>query len=446
MKRFFALLAILSLFLCLGSYNPLYRFIYHLPGFHHFRIPAQILYLYVFSVSVLAGMALTDLRHADSPPVAPMMVAAGTAAVLFVLAFICLWQPQLFFHYLLSITKPAHLSPAQALHLQDIVRLSLFTATGFSFLCGTLFLLQNRRLIGPTPFAIALVLVAVVDLWSFGAPMIRTTSLDIQPAKMDLVRSLNTDGKPFRVVTQGRYFGPNDASLYGYQDIHGYNPMILRRYLEYINRSQRFPGPAEAVNVRYITELDNTLIRMLNVKYAVAEGGGIRPLDGYLPRAFVVRDAVTLPKGEILDFMASADFDPQRVVVLEQDKHTAGTQSPGSILRASYENGKARLPVSDECKILSVEQNRIAVRVSIDAAGYLVLSEINYPGWKAYVNGSPVEILTGNYLFRTVPLTQGERDVVLECEPVAFRIGIVITGFSLLLFIFVQTLMWTRKK
>jgi hypothetical protein len=446
MKRFFFLLAVLSLFLCLGRYNPLYRFIYQLPGFHHFRVPAQILYLYVFSISVLAGMALNNLRRKELPTFTPMIIGAGTAAVLLVLVFICLWQPRFFFYYLLSITKPSPLVPAQFLQLQDIVRLSLLTATGFCFLFATIFLLHKKGLIGPTPFVSAFVLVAVGDLWSFGTPMIRTTSLDMQPRKMDLVRSLDTDGRPFRLVTQGRYFGPNDASLYGYQDIHGYNPMILKRYLEYINKSQRFPGPAEAVNVRYITDLDNNLVRMLNVKYAITETGGIRPLDTCLPRAFVVRDAVTLPKGEILDFMASADFDPQRVVVLEQDQHTGGTQSPGPFLRASYENGKARLPVSDECKILSIEENRIAVRVSIDAAGYLVLSEINYPGWKAYVNGSPVEILTGDYLFRTVPLTQGEHDVVLEYEPVAFRIGIVITGFSLLLFIFVQTLMWTKRK
>ncbi len=446
MKRCFFLLAFLSLFLSLGRYNPLYRFIYQLPGFHHFRVPAQILYLYVFSISVLAGMALDNLRHKELPAFTPMIVGVGTAGVLLFFVFICLWQPQLFFHYLLSITKPSPFVPAQFLQLQNIVRLSLFTATGFCFLYATIFLLQKKGLIGPTPFVTAFVLVAAGDLWSFGTPMIRTTSLDMQPGKMDLVRSLDTDGRPFRVVTQGRYFGPNDASLYGYQDIHGYNPMILKRYLEYINKSQRFPGPPEAVNVRYITQLDNTLIRMLNVKYAVAEGGSIRRLDGYLPRAFVVRDAVTLPKGEILNFMASADFDPQRVVVVEQDQDTWGTRTPGPSLKASYENGKTRLPVSEECKILSFEKNRITMNVETSAAGYLVLSEINYPGWKAYVNGSSAEILTGNYLFRTVPLPQGKHDVVLEFEPVSFKIGIVITGFTLLLFIFVQTLMWTKRK
>jgi uncharacterized membrane protein YfhO len=446
MKRFLILLAVLSLFLCLGRYNPLYRFIYQLPGFHHFRIPAQILYLYVFSISVLAGMALTNLRREESPTFTPMVVAAGTAAVLLVLVFICLWQSRLFFYYLLSITKPSPLVPAQFLQLQDIVRLSLFTATGFCFLFATIFLLQKKSLIGSPLFVSAFVLVAVGDLWSFGTPMIRTTSLDMQPEKMDLVRSLDADGGPFRVVTQGRYFGPNDAILYGYQDVHGYNPMILKRYLEYINKSQRFPGPAEAVNVRYITELDNNLVRMLNVKYTVTETGGIRPLDTYLPRAFVVSDAVTLPKEEILDFMASADFDPQRVVVLEQDQHTGTLKLPRPSLPVHHENAKTPLPVSEECRILSFEKDRIAVKVRINSAGCLVLSEMNYPGWKAYVNGSPAEILTGNYLFRTVPLTQGEHDVVLEFEPVAFRIGIVITGFSLLLFILVQTFMWTKKK
>jgi uncharacterized membrane protein YfhO len=192
--------------------------------------------------------------------------------------------------------------------------------------------------------------------------------------------------------------------------------------------------------------LDNNLVRMLNVKYAVTEGGSIRRLDSYLPRAFVVRDAVTLPKEKILDFMTSTDFDPQRVVVLEQDQNTGGTQSPGPSPRASYEDGKTPLPVSEECKILSFEKNRIAMKVKTNAAGYLVLSEINYPGWKAYVNGSHVESLTGNYLFRTIPLQEGNNEVTVRFEPGSFRLGTIITTASVLCFVLCQVLLFVRGR
>jgi drug/metabolite transporter (DMT)-like permease len=41
---FFVLLLVIALFLSLGKHNPLYRFIYYLPGFHHFRIPAHSMF------------------------------------------------------------------------------------------------------------------------------------------------------------------------------------------------------------------------------------------------------------------------------------------------------------------------------------------------------------------------------------------------------------------
>jgi len=67
-RFFFLLLLLLSLFLSLGRYNPLYWLIYHLPGFHHFRIPAQILFLYVFSLSILAGVGLNSLNGLETCP------------------------------------------------------------------------------------------------------------------------------------------------------------------------------------------------------------------------------------------------------------------------------------------------------------------------------------------------------------------------------------------
>jgi hypothetical protein len=59
---FFAGLAFLALFLAFGASNPLYHLMYRMvPGFSIFRVPARWLFIYTFSVAVLAGMGINFL-------------------------------------------------------------------------------------------------------------------------------------------------------------------------------------------------------------------------------------------------------------------------------------------------------------------------------------------------------------------------------------------------
>ena len=63
---FFVILIAAALFLALGKYNPVYPLIYHLPGFNNFRIPAQIIFLYVFSIAVLTGKGLDLIKDSKA--------------------------------------------------------------------------------------------------------------------------------------------------------------------------------------------------------------------------------------------------------------------------------------------------------------------------------------------------------------------------------------------
>ncbi len=58
-KNFFALLLVASLFVALGVHNPLYKFLYdHFPPFQYVRQPVKILFLWHFSLAVLAAYGL----------------------------------------------------------------------------------------------------------------------------------------------------------------------------------------------------------------------------------------------------------------------------------------------------------------------------------------------------------------------------------------------------
>ena len=59
-----------------------------------------------------------------------------------------------------------------------------------------------------------------------------------------------------------------------------------------------------------------------------------------------------------------------------------------------------------------------------DAPGLLVLSEMNYPGWRATVDGKPAEILATNYILHGLSLPAGSHQVEMVYRPRSFYYGL----------------------
>jgi hypothetical protein len=66
----------------------------------------------------------------------------------------------------------------------------------------------------------------------------------------------------------------------------------------------------------------------------------------------------------------------------------------------------------------------LAVETETQAEGLLVLSNINYPGWQATLDGQPAEIYRANGIFQGVFIPPGKRQVVLSFEPDDFKWGV----------------------
>jgi len=68
-------------------------------------------------------------------------------------------------------------------------------------------------------------------------------------------------------------------------------------------------------------------------------------------------------------------------------------------------------------------------------AGTLVLSEIMYPGWQAWVDGQPTMIGTVDGLLRSVAVGEGKHEVVFEFRPVTVYLGAGVAGMGWTLFV-----------
>jgi hypothetical protein len=206
----------------------------------------------------------------------------------------------------------------------------------------------------------------------------------------------------------------------------GYNPLLLQRYYEYLNQYQFYDRPVpEGWIVFFYEEHENRILMdLLNVKYEISHETrtlGLR--ETYLPRFFLVPQFECVEKEKILDTLIKPGFDPTQVILFEKE---ACDLAP---LR------ERKVSPSDlgEVSVVSYRPDSFTLSVHATSAALLFLSEVYYPGWKAYVDGHATEILRGNYLFRVLEVPEGQHEVRLVFDPWTTKAGTGITLLTLLL-------------
>jgi len=422
--RFFLLLSLLALVLAFGKFNPIYPLIYRLPGFDSFRIPAQILFLYVFSLSILSGKALDYLREMKLRPATyKTQVLSIVAPVLGIIGWVCL-APETLVDFLLRLVSFPETNGQTLDRIQSIIVMGLVSSCAFALAFSILYYLVQRGRVNRTKhFIYFLVGLSVIDVSLFSLPMIQTVDIQAIHTGGEAVSPLIKGEELGRGMVRGRCTVPNSGLWYRFRDVQGYDPLILRRYMEYINRSQHLRPDAGVVNMHYIQNIRNNLIRMLNLKYVVdCERKTIVSIDNPLPRAYVVHRAVEMDRSQVLNFLMSSDFSPMELVVLENGQ---GESEWGS-LDAHFESW-------EEVELSIKGTDELEAFVSMKASGFLILSEIHYPGWRAYVDGKEEPILTGNYLFRTIFLKRGNHVVHFVFSPGSLKAGASISLACLIL-------------
>jgi O-antigen/teichoic acid export membrane protein len=303
----------------------------------------------------------------------------------------------------------------------NVVRLAvLLVASG-----GVLLALARRaRLAGP----LALGLVAA-DLFSFGIGF--NTAADPAPLRFvpPELEVLRADTSLFRTVTLGEddTLPSNTNMLFGLQDARGYDTIILRDYAGYLEliEPQTQLLYSKVSKLFRPRSLDSPLLDLLNVKYVVTslrfdspgwrlvQDGSVRIYQNQrvLPRAFVVPEAVVASSPQDANrLLTEPRFDPQRTVVLEGE--AAGDASSRTAA------GDAAASVS----VVSYGLNRVMLDVT-GAGGYLVLSDVYFPGWVARIDGQDRPLLRADRAFRAVALPAGAHQVSFEYRPFSFRLG-----------------------
>jgi hypothetical protein len=430
--RFPAVVTLVLVLFALGG-----PFLEELPVFRLFRVPARMFLIAALPISLLAGMTTDALFSAK--PLAPALVARCRRVALGLTGLL-----------LLGVATQAGLLwlAGRTLHLQAYWLALLLLVPAALWL--------PARLPVASAWRVAWVAVLLLDLWFLALPLVEVRSEAEIYAPTQCVRYLaEHEAEHGRVLDRDVPGQLGDTPLGFAQPlllriaaVRGLNPIDVYRYKKYIQFISDQDEPLTASGGVVNFEIRNRpLLDLLGTRYLlqpsalklegqgwqeveidprpVAFGlilGGMRSLPPYtiyenreaFPRAFLVSTAAPLPEGAHVLF-ALKETDLRRTVLLEGAPAPA---NPGS---------------SDGTAVIrGYRPNRVTIDVE-GRAGFLVLTDVWFPGWTCTVDGHPTEVYRADYVFRAVQVPEGAHEVVFRFEPASYHLGLQVSAVTVAL-------------
>jgi len=412
---FFGIAAIFGIIAALGKYTPLnYLMFKYLPLYDKLQVPSRFIYYTTIGISILGSFGLNFL-------LSPMTNAEKKRLGWTILILCGLIIPVLFPMQGMTFRLP--FLPTAVIYL-----LLLIASIALLFL-------RFRGIIKPNILKIVPLIILLLDLWTIGvnyAPIVDGSKCHEKPAAFKL---LEKEKGYYRIIVDRSLFDYLDRGItYKVCTANGYNSTALKGYMDYLwyNEHPELPigSMPEDMRAVEIKNQNTKMVDLLNVKYVIGLRKignnyyeGIFENEDYLPRAFVVYNyEVIEDRKRILQKLNSAEFEPQNTLILQEKPTWRKSQSDSSSQITKAE-------------IIDFSPNKITLEAFLEKNGLLFLSEIYYPGWKAYVDGKETKIYCANYTFRAVPLTRGKHTVKFIYAPESFKIGKRISLFALLAFI-----------
>jgi hypothetical protein len=461
---FFLGLTIFALIFAFGKNTPLFYLFYRfIPGFGLFRAPSRMLMVCNFGIAVLAGFGASFITDKISyrklkqlKRITRWLIVMGVLSL--VMVFVVYFGRNMIIAIGRSILNKLYYDVyanslfvqthsyesllAQVVLAYNSLLKSVISFSVILILCISLLLLRIRRKIRMRPFRLLLITLIVVDLWFYGLQFVYVKNDQAVFDATEEILFLKKDLSHNRILSLDEKILPHYLSIrYGIERILGYGLSRISYYDEFLKYGLSITNDIQTKRNVVLLNIDPKLVEkdysakllgLLNVKYIlskeklsnedyikVKDTGNAIVYENrkVLPRAFIVRNAEILrDKSKIFSRLKEESFNPKEKIILEK-----------SIKKKLTNPGKYK-----EVFISRQSPNEIIVKVDLENPGFLVLSEIYFPGWKAYDNGKEIEIYKTDYVLRSVYLEKGNHEVVFRYKPKSYIIGKVISTFTLL--------------
>jgi|GEM_PF-2364959 len=461
--RVLGVVAVLSLVLMYGDATPLFRALAEaVPGLKSFRYPSKYFTLTSFAGALLTGYGVDALSAVAWSAASVARRRVWGVALALVLAGIAVggWAllvgkdaiPYLFARARETGALNEHtpFERAEPMFLEAHRSIGVTVSLHAALLLAAAWALSGRR----TRLAAAVVVgVLAVDLARANLDLQRVASPGDVATAPGILEGLPADVKSYRITTRVnqsehklpeglRLDLPVDASVLYYHQFlrqgllpctaiaHGFRygslfdfgsiyPRILGELQwEITARPDRdWVTYYQRTGIRFVVSLEKledprlrlvrTVPSLSTMPYRLYE------VSDPLPRALLVPSARRMPDGrKRMKAWISPEFDPRAEVLLEG---TGAAEAGGGPIaqRVDVEEGK--------------DPGRVLVRVDAERDAWLLLIDSWSPGWKATVDGAPVEIERADLMFRAVRVPAGKHEVLFRYDPWTFKAGLAVS-------------------
>lgn len=394
---FIAVVAIAFLF-ALPTPVGILPFTFHIP-FLSTAQPTRLLSLIDFSFAVLAAMGLDSLIKEKS--IKPILVIAFG-----IILFGFLWFFLLFLKN--HILTPENISIAKR---NSIIPTVFFILSGLSLLIFSLIKLPKKVQKG---IIVALLFMTIFDLFRFSEKFTPFTNKEYLFPKTSTLSFLQKNIGVDRIMTtDSRLLPPNFSIMYSLPSVDIYDPLYIRRYAEFIAAMERnTPNitPPFGFN-RIITphNYQSPLINVLGVKYILSLSPLVSP---NVKKVFsegqtqIYENTDILPKSFFVDNILSASSKQdaiQKVFTNENSLNkTAIVERLGK--QTAYRVGNVTID--------KYAPNTVTLSTSNTSNGFLVMTDLYYPTWHAYIDGKETKIFVTDYIFRGIEVPKGSHTIV----------------------------------
>jgi hypothetical protein len=327
---------------------------------------------------------------------------------------------------------------------------------GVLFCAGAaLILARQAGLLSTRVLAVLAVGLLLLDLvranWNFNV----TSPLETFYPSTEMTDFLAERGITERVAIVGFWAESNRLLSYRVPDVRYYDPLVSNRYYTFMHlmSPRTFTSPDAAVRIHMILEEPNAvLVSLSGIKWLVTTSNFNPNTWQPIPQ----RGPIYAPWINHNSFVAwenryayAYSYLASRIRVVPDEptaRQRLGEMKLEDIREvlvedpvglpddvASASNGQPLTEAEvDSLQVTANIPGTVRVKVRTEKSRLLVVNESWSDGWRARVDGTETPIYRVNYLMQGAVVPAGEHEVVFNYEPPIFKVGLVISGVSLL--------------
>lgn len=389
---FLFIISIFSLLYSFGSNLFLHKIFYNLPLFDTFRNPGRILFYLSLSFSLLAGFGLDKLSKKDFKFI---LIPFG-----FTLLIMFLAKSDFFFS---NENLPQEILSS----ISSSINLNL----GILIVGLILVLLYNFINFKKEYLIISLSLLTFIDLYIVGSDFNQNPNNPKEKftlnSELKNLFKINPPVDLFRVNM--RMYNPSYMAMNRSQGmidqimlVEGYNPLLLKRPVPRLSDKERIHD-------------------ILNVKYEIGIDKKINQPRFYerfdrFNHVWATNEIKIINEDKILDEISKTDDNFREITWLEEKPN----------IKLNSDSLDFKYQIND------YSNNEIMLNTNSNTNSIMVLSEIFYPSWKAYIDGEETKIYRADFALRAIELPKGNHEIKFKYESSSFFVGGIISLITLI--------------